>query len=142
MAVSPVLVADLQAPEALYSLTSPTNWGIFLKPFSGQLRKRKFTSARGLGHQFGSDAMNGDQSTEYQRLACNSLRGLSASWPAALACFCAACFRVDFGDLAPLCLITILGFADASLVLASITPVRGSQIGKTKLSVRKAEERP
>ena len=35
-----------------------------------------------------------------------------------------------------------LGFADASLVSASIIPVRGSQIGKTKLSVRKAEERP
>jgi hypothetical protein len=33
----------------------------------------------GLGHQFGSDAMSGDQSTEYQRLACNSPRGLSAS---------------------------------------------------------------
>jgi hypothetical protein len=32
-----------------------------------------------LGHQFGSDAMSGDQSTEYQRLACNSPRGLSAS---------------------------------------------------------------
>jgi hypothetical protein len=61
---------------------------------------------------------------------------------AALACFCAACFRVDFGDLAPLCLITTLGFADASLVSASIILVRGSQIGKTKLSVRKAEERP
>ena len=29
-----------------------------------------------LGHQFGSDAMSGDESTEYQRLACNSPRGL------------------------------------------------------------------
>jgi len=59
---------------------------------------------------------------------------------AAVACFCAACFRVDFGDLAPLCLITTLGFADASLVSASIIPVRGSQIGKTKLSVPEAPE--
>jgi len=34
---------------------------------------------------------------------------------AAFACFCAACFCVDFGDLSPICLNYPLGLADASL---------------------------
>ena len=67
--------------------------GIFLKPFSGQLRKRKFTYARALGHQFELDAMSGDQSTEYQRLACNSPRGLSAALPPPLPVFARPAWR-------------------------------------------------
>src|SRR5438132_11314226 len=65
---------------------------------------------------------------------------------AALACFCAACFCVDFGDLSPIWLITTLVLSDASLESTNfgIAPLifgpqpcltRGSQIGKTKLSV-------
>src|SRR6266436_7203194 len=34
---------------------------------------------------------------------------------AALACFCAACFCVDFGDLSPICLNYHLGLSEASL---------------------------
>jgi hypothetical protein len=45
-----------------------------------------------LGHQFGSDALSGDQSTEYQRLACNSPRGLSASLQPPLAVFARPAF--------------------------------------------------
>jgi hypothetical protein len=57
---------------------------------------------RALGHQFGSDAISGDQSTEYQRLACNNRAAflLRCSRPCLS---CAACFCVDFGDLAALC---------------------------------------
>jgi hypothetical protein len=72
---------------------------------------------------------------------------------AAFACFCAACFCVDFGDLSPICLnyhpwfgrrepLNRPTFGIAPLTFGSQPCLnRGSQIGKTKLSVRKAEER-
>ena len=96
---------------------------------------------RALGHQFGSDAICGDQSTP----------NISVSPAIVRAAFLLRCSRpcLLLRGLLPrklwrfgVPMLNYLGFADASLVSASNIPVRGSQIGKTKLSVRKAEERP